>query len=78
VLEGPLSGDDHVVASCRRLIAADRLDWRKHHDPADWALVKEFADVVHGEVPFSEYAAGRRAEIKGWAKFEVAEINASV
>jgi hypothetical protein len=55
VLEGPQDvGDDHMIAACRRLITADRIGWRRHHDPADWELVKLFADVVEGEVPFPE------------------------
>jgi hypothetical protein len=36
-------GDDFVIGACRRLIAANRLGWRKHHDPEDWKLVQEFA-----------------------------------
>ena len=44
VLEGAKDvQDETVVGACRRLIRADRLGWRKHHNPADWALVKEFA-----------------------------------
>jgi hypothetical protein len=35
--------DEMVVAACRRLIRADRLGWRQHRDPADWALVQSFA-----------------------------------
>jgi hypothetical protein len=47
--------DDGIAAAYRRrLIAADRLGWRKHHDPADWALVREFAEIVDGEAPFLE------------------------
>lgn len=55
VLEGALDvGDEYVAAACRRLIRANRIGWQKHRDPADWALVKEFADVVDGAVPFPE------------------------
>ena len=38
------AGDAVVTAACRRLIEANRLGWRKHHDPADWQLVPAFAD----------------------------------
>ncbi len=55
MLEGALDvGDEYVAAACRKLITADRLGWSKHHDPSDWALVREFAEVVDGEVPFPE------------------------
>jgi hypothetical protein len=32
-------GDELILAACRRLIEADRRGWRKHHNPADYALV---------------------------------------
>lgn len=35
------AGDEFVIAACRRLINADRIGWRKHHDPADYSLVLE-------------------------------------
>jgi hypothetical protein len=55
VLEGALDvGDAYVAAACRRLIVAHRLGWRKHRDPADWRLVREFGEVVDGERPFPE------------------------
>ena len=38
------AGDSTVIAACRRLIRADRIGWRRHHVPADWNLVKEFAN----------------------------------
>lgn len=34
------AGDKAVVDACTRLIDADRRGWRKHHDPADWRLIK--------------------------------------
>ena len=43
VLEGAKDcGDTMVTQACRRLITANRLGWRKHHDPADYALVLGF------------------------------------
>ena len=27
--------DEMVIAACRRIIAADRLGWRRHGNPAD-------------------------------------------
>jgi len=47
-------GDDHVISACHRLMAADCIGWHKHHHPADWELVQEFADVVCAEVPFPD------------------------
>lgn len=38
------AGDEYVLAACRRLIHADRLGWTKHRDPADWRLVRSFAE----------------------------------
>lgn len=35
--------DDTVTAACRRLIVANRLGWRKFHNPADFSLVLSFA-----------------------------------
>jgi hypothetical protein len=46
--------DALVVSACGRLIIADRLGWQNHHDPADWALVKQFGEAECGEVPFPE------------------------
>jgi hypothetical protein len=37
-------GDEVVIAACRRIIAANRLGWRKHGDRPDLRLVLEFAD----------------------------------
>jgi hypothetical protein len=37
------AGDEMVIAACRRVIAADRLGWRKHGNPADLKLVYSFA-----------------------------------
>jgi hypothetical protein len=37
-----------MIAACRRMIAADRLGWRKYADPADWRFVSEFhAEMYH-------------------------------
>lgn len=45
VLESALDNSDAlVVGACRRLIAADRIGWRKHTDPGDWALVRSFVE----------------------------------
>ena len=38
------AGDEMVIAACRRLIIANRLGWKKHHAPADYALVRGFAE----------------------------------
>jgi hypothetical protein len=37
------AGDEVVIAACRRIIAAERIGWRKHGDPADLELVYSFA-----------------------------------
>jgi hypothetical protein len=37
------AGDEMVIAACRRIIAADRIGWRKHGNPADLKLVYSFA-----------------------------------
>lgn len=37
------AGDDFVLAACRRVIAADRIGWRKHGDKADLRIVLAFA-----------------------------------
>lgn len=37
------AGDEMVIADCRRIIVANRIGWRKHGNPADYALVMEFA-----------------------------------
>jgi hypothetical protein len=38
------AGDEMVIAACRRVIAADRIGWRKHGNPADLLeLVYSFA-----------------------------------
>jgi len=37
------AGDEMVIAACRRVIAADRIGWRKHGNPADLELVYSFA-----------------------------------
>jgi hypothetical protein len=36
------AGEEMVIAACRRVIAADRIGWRKHGDPADLELVYSF------------------------------------
>jgi hypothetical protein len=44
VLEAAKDNNDQaIIAACRRLIEADRLGWKKHHDPADYRLILEFA-----------------------------------
>ena len=46
VLEGAKdAGDDRIAAACRRLIAANRLGWKKHARPADIAIVRDIADA---------------------------------
>lgn len=46
VLEGAKdAGDDMAVAACRRLIAANRLGWKKHARPEDVAVVRDIADA---------------------------------
>jgi hypothetical protein len=37
------AGDEVVIAACRRVIAADRIGWRKHGNPADLNLRYSFA-----------------------------------
>jgi hypothetical protein len=45
VLEGAKdAGDVEVLAAARRLIRANMLGWRKHAQPADYELVKSFAE----------------------------------
>jgi hypothetical protein len=36
------AGDRMVIAACRRIIAADRIGWRKYGNPADLELVYSF------------------------------------
>jgi len=36
------TGDQIVIAACRRCVIADRLGWRKHGSIADFALVTSF------------------------------------
>jgi hypothetical protein len=36
------AGDRMVIAACRRVVAVDRIGWRKHGDPADLELVYSF------------------------------------
>ena len=44
VLEAAKDNNDvAVINACRRLITANTIGWRKHHNPADYALVMEFA-----------------------------------
>jgi hypothetical protein len=40
------AGDRMVIATCRRIIAADRIGWRRHGDPADLALIYSFLPDV--------------------------------
>lgn len=35
------AGDPMVIAACRRILAADRLGWRKHGDRRDLRLICE-------------------------------------
>jgi len=35
------AGDQMIINACRRLIEADRLGWHKHHNPKDYALIRE-------------------------------------
>ncbi len=37
------AGDVMAINACRRLINAENRGWRKHHDPADFALVMALA-----------------------------------
>ena len=30
-----------TINACRRLIVAHIRGWKRHHDPADWAMVRE-------------------------------------
>jgi hypothetical protein len=49
VLEGAKdAGDVEVLAAARRLIRANMLGWRKHAQPADYELVKSFAEWMPG------------------------------
>jgi hypothetical protein len=38
------TGDAIVIAACRRLIAADRVGWRRHAERGDIKLVMSLAD----------------------------------
>jgi hypothetical protein len=38
------TGDEMVIAACRRIITADRLGWRKHGDAVDLRFVLAFAE----------------------------------
>lgn len=38
------AGDGFVIAACRRLIVANRLGWKRHHNPADFQIVLAFAE----------------------------------
>lgn len=40
------AGDEMVIAACRRIIAANRIGWRRHGNSADLRLIYEFADTV--------------------------------
>lgn len=40
------AGDEMVIAACRRIIAANRIGWRRHGNSADLRLICEFADAV--------------------------------
>jgi hypothetical protein len=40
------AGDEMMIATCRRIINADRIGWRKHGDPADYRMVREFFEAI--------------------------------
>jgi hypothetical protein len=44
VLEGAKDAGDAMVLAARRLVRANLLGWRKHVQPADYKLVKSFAE----------------------------------
>jgi hypothetical protein len=41
------NGDAFFVATCRRLIVADRLGWKKHHASLDWKLVRDMYESMN-------------------------------
>ena len=44
VLEAAKDANDQtVIAACRRLIEANRMGWKKYHQPADYQMVLAFA-----------------------------------
>ena len=40
------AGDALMIATCRRVLNADRLGWRKHGNAADYAMVLAFAEAL--------------------------------
>jgi hypothetical protein len=47
VLEAAKDAQDAIIIdACRRIIAADRIGWRKHGNPADYRLVLEFYEAI--------------------------------
>ncbi len=49
VLEGARDAEDKtMIAACERLLKANRLGWRKHHDPKDWNMVRDFWTWIGG------------------------------
>ena len=42
------AGIGDVVAACRRLIMANTIGWRRHHNPRDWETVKLAWEEING------------------------------
>jgi hypothetical protein len=62
VLEGAKdAGDTEVLAAARRLVGANMLGWGKHAQPADYELVKSFAEWRPG----AALALGRGWSVSG-------------
>jgi len=40
------AGDEMMIATCRRVIVANRLGWRKHRTPGDLTRIYAFADAL--------------------------------
>lgn len=38
------SGDEHMVETCRRLILADSIGWKKYASRLDWQAVLAFEE----------------------------------
>lgn len=46
VLERAIDAEDwDVIESCRRLVVANRLGWRRYTNASDWNLVMAFDDA---------------------------------
>jgi hypothetical protein len=62
VLEGAKdAGDTELLAAARRLVRANMLGWGKHAQPADYELVKSFAEWRPG----AALALGRGWSVSG-------------